>query len=100
MSELPSLLDVSLLAERIRSARKLVHLSQFDLANLIGVSDKAVSSYEVGRAVPPLDILKKISLVTHKPIAFFFNEDEKNVLVLEKVDRMIEELENIKKIVG
>jgi transcriptional regulator with XRE-family HTH domain len=100
MSELPETLDLNLLAERIRAARKLVHLSQFDLANLIGVSDKAVSSYEVGRAIPPLDILKKISMVTHKPISFFFNEDEKNVIVLEKVDRMIEELENLKKIVG
>lgn len=100
MSTLPDLLDVNLLSERIRSARKLANLSQIDMANLVGVSDKAISSYEVGRAVPPLDILKKISAVTNKPIAFFFNEDINNSTVLEKVDKMIEELNDIRKIFG
>lgn len=100
MSTLPDLLDVNKLSERIRNARKLANLSQIDLATLVGVSDKAISSYEVGRAVPPLDVLKKISAITNKPIAFFFNEDTNNTAVIEKVDKMIEELNDIRKIFG
>jgi transcriptional regulator with XRE-family HTH domain len=98
MSSLPDLLDIQLLSDRIRNARKQASLSQIDLANMVGVSDKAISSYEVGRAVPPLDILKKISVITNKPMSFFFNEDESNQVVVKKVDRMIEELNDIKKI--
>ncbi|MDQ3239650.1 MAG: helix-turn-helix transcriptional regulator [bacterium] len=100
MSVLSQKLDLNLLSIRIRNARKLVKLSQFDLASMVGVSDKAISSYEVGRAVPPLDILKKISLVTNKPVGYFLDEEESNHIVIDKVNRMIEELESIKKIVG
>lgn len=100
MSTLPNLLDVQLLSERIRVARKAVSLSQIDLANLVGVSDKAISSYEVGRAVPPLDILKKISVVTNKPMSFFFDEENNGESVVKKVDKMIEDLNDIKKIFG
>lgn len=98
MSDLPDTLDLRMLSERIRLSRKEANLSQIDLAQLVGVSDKAISSYEVGRAIPPLDILKKISVVTGKQMSFFFDEDPSNRVVLQKVDRMIEELNSIKKI--
>ena len=87
-----------MLSDRIRLARKESALSQIDLATMVGVSDKAISSYEVGRAIPPLDILKKISVVTGKQMSFFFDEDPGNRVVLQKVDKMIEELNSIKKI--
>jgi len=98
MSDLPDRLDLQILAERIRIARKESVLSQIELAQNIGVSDKAISSYEVGRAIPPLDILKKISIITGKQMSFFFDEDPNNRVVLQKVDKMIEELNSIKKI--
>jgi transcriptional regulator with XRE-family HTH domain len=98
MSDLPGTLDVHMLSDRIRIARKEAMLSQIELAQLIGVSDKAISSYEVGRAIPPLDILKKISVITEKQMSFFFDEDPGTRVVLQKVDNMIEELNSIKKI--
>jgi transcriptional regulator with XRE-family HTH domain len=98
MSDLPESLNLQMLAERIRLARKEAGLSQIDLAQHVGISDKAISSYEVGRAIPPLDILKKISVATSKQMSFFFDEDPGNRVVLQKVDQMIEELNSIKKI--
>lgn len=100
MSQEQQLLDIHLLSARIRVARKEANLSQIELAQLVGVSDKAISSYEVGRAVPPLDVLKRIAAVTAKQISFFFNEDADNAVLVERVDKMIEELQNIKKIFG
>jgi transcriptional regulator with XRE-family HTH domain len=94
------LLDINLLSMRIRNARKETSLSQIELAQLVGVSDKAISSYEVGRAVPPLDVLKKIAAVTGKQMSFFFNEGADNLILVERVDRMIEELLDIKKTFG
>lgn len=85
------------LADRIRTARKHIDLSQIELAQQVGVSDKAISSYEVGRAIPPLDILKKISEATQKPMAFFFNEDDVKYQELRgHVEKMQEELDKLR----
>jgi len=100
MSHEPQLLDLILLSARIRNARKDANLSQIELANLVGISDKAISSYEVSRATPPLDVLKKIAAVTGKQMSFFFDQDADSVVLLEKVDKMILELQDIKKIFG
>ena len=100
MSELPELLDIQLLSERVRQSRKDAKLSQIELAQLVGVSDKAISSYEVGRAVPPLEVLTKISSVTGKHLSYFFSGESDMSVLIEKVDNMIEELHSLKKIFG
>ena len=90
-----------LLGERIRQARKMKNLSQIELAMEIGISDKAISSYEVGRAVPPLDILQRLSVSLNKPISYFFNEqDDRQMSLAQKVDQMIRDLNEIKELVS
>ncbi|GIW60923.1 MAG: hypothetical protein KatS3mg087_1989 [Patescibacteria group bacterium] len=97
--QVPNIL--SILGERIRLARKHLDLSQIELAQLVGVSDKAISSYEVGRAVPPLDILKKISEYTRKPVGYFFDEPEERQSELrDRLERMQEELDELRKLVS
>ncbi len=64
------------LADRIHKARKEARLSQKDLAAAIHLSDKAISSYEVGRAVPPVQVLKDIGKVTYKPIGYFVEDTD------------------------
>lgn len=94
-------ITAEMLGDKIRQARKLKEMSQIELASEIGVSDKAVSSYEVGRAIPPVDILQKISITLNKPIAYFFNESEdKQSTLADKVDQMIKELNEIKQLVS
>lgn len=44
--------------KELRSSRKL---SQLDLAREIGVSQRAVSYYELGEDIPTLDVLIKIA---------------------------------------
>lgn len=98
-NDLPPQIDtfVQSLADRIRTARKHIDLSQIELAQQVGVSDKAISSYEVGRAIPPLDILKKISEATQRPMAFFFSEDDMKYQELRShVEKMQEELDKLR----
>lgn len=55
------------LAKKIKKARKTANLSQKDLGKALKLSDKAISAYEVGRADPSVDVLKKISKITKTP---------------------------------
>lgn len=47
----------SVLSRRIRERRKMLGLSQRDLAGITGISQGAISQYEVGEVSPNADIL-------------------------------------------
>lgn len=59
---------------RIREARKELGMSQNKLARALEVSDRAVQNWEQGRRSPRTYLLKRLSEVTGKPIAWFFEE--------------------------
>lgn len=46
--------------ERIMYRRKRLKLSQGELANLVGVSTSAISSYETERAKPTLEVFQRM----------------------------------------
>ncbi len=54
--------------KNIKVARINSGLSQKDLAEKLGVSDKTISAYETGRAIPPTHTLAKIADLTSVPI--------------------------------
>ena len=54
--------------EYIYKLRKDAGLSQTQLAEKLGVSDKAVSKWENGKAKPHVDILKKLAVILGAPI--------------------------------
>lgn len=47
--------------ERLRKLRKDRNLSQFRLGSLVGVTDKAVSKWESGAAIPSMKVLARIA---------------------------------------
>lgn len=88
-----------MLGKVINRARKLAKLSQKELGDKLSISNKTISAYESGRAVPPLMTLKKIAEITKQPIDIFFKGDDKtdvNITNL-KLDSMLEEIDKIKK---
>jgi transcriptional regulator with XRE-family HTH domain len=87
------------LGQKIRYARRSVGLSQKQLGDMLRLSDKAVSSYEVDRAVPPLDTLKEISKHTSRPMSYFVNESGKTEQTIdEKIASIEHELQEIKEL--
>lgn len=90
-----STVDIS---KRIRQARKEAHLSQSELAGAIGVSDKSVSAYEKGRALPSINKLKKIAASTNQSVSFFTEEKVNESLVSNKLNKIEQELKEIKKL--
>ena len=88
------------LKDQIREARRQAKLSQQALSTVIGVSDKAVSAYEVGRSSPPLKVLRKISTATGKPMTYFIqNEEEASPdQILAKLSAVEEEIRKLREV--
>ena len=87
------------IGQKIKKARKEAGMSQEDLGRALGLTDKAVSTYEVGRASPSIDTLKEISKVTYKPITYFMSDGDPDDINLEVKMKIIErELTEIKEI--
>ena len=87
------------IGNRIRKARKEIGISQKQLAKILSVSDKAVSSYEVGRTTPSFNTIRKISKVVHKPISYFDKDSDPKDLDLQiKIKTIERELLEIKKL--
>ncbi len=84
---------------RIKKARKEMGFSQKQLAGYLRVSDKAVSSYEIGRTTPSFETIKKIGKIVHKPINYFDKDSDPKDLDLQiKIKTIEKELLEIKKL--
>ena len=86
------------LANRIKEARESSHISQKELGDSIGVSDKSISSYEKARSMPPVEKLKKIALKTNKPLLFFTEEKTAKIDIVSKLNLIEKELQGIREI--
>jgi len=82
-----------ILFQNIKKARVSSGLSQKELAKKLGVSDKTVSAYETGRAIPPTPTLAKIAEITKVSMSKMVGEesDEKTEISrrLEKIEAHI-----------
>jgi len=89
---------LQVLAKRIHEAREEAQLSQASLAKSIGVSDKAISSYEKGRSTPPFEKLQKIAEITSRPLTFFTDEAALDSLIAAKLTTIEQQLQEIKEL--
>ncbi|MBP7859891.1 helix-turn-helix transcriptional regulator [Patescibacteria group bacterium] len=85
---------------KVKRARKDSRMSQKELGDALGVSDKAISSYEQGRAFPPLKTIQKLAKITRKPISYFTGNDENEVeysvaSLLMNVEREFKEIKEL-----
>lgn len=58
---------------RLYELRVKCKLSQSDLGNLVGVTNKAVSKWEMGNAKPGIEIMNKLSLIFNVPLEELMN---------------------------
>lgn len=86
------------IAKRIRQAREEAHLSQEELAQAVGVSDKSISAYEKSRSIPPVNKLKKIAESTHHPLNYFTDENIDEATIAAKLESIEKQLLEVKKL--
>lgn len=61
----------SLVASRIREARRRKNLTQQQAADLYGIAQTTWANWETGKVNVPLDTIDRISEVLELPVAFF-----------------------------
>lgn len=75
------------IGERIRKIRASRDLSQKTLGLMLGLSDKAISAYESGRTLPPLDTLFKIAKELEKPVSYFIEPTDNQTTLHDRIVR-------------
>lgn len=68
------------IGENIKRWRELRNLKQADLAEIIGVSDKTVSSWEINRTEPKMGMVEKICAALNCKKTDIVGEDDPNVI--------------------
>jgi transcriptional regulator with XRE-family HTH domain len=83
------------IGKRIRKYREEAGISQKKLGLVLGLSDKAISSYESGRTLPPIETLYRIAKQLKHPIHLFINEKSKEHSLEEKLFHVEEQMKSI-----
>lgn len=87
-------------AAQIRQARRQANLSQKDLGEKLGVSDKTVSAWEVGRAGPSLEMLYDIGEATNQPVNFFLRDQSQDYSIPSKLAAVEKELRKVRELLA
>lgn len=90
-------MDIDKISELIRIKRKERNLTQEDLANKIGVTEKAISRWETGRGTPDISLLIPLSKELKIDVSELLNGEE-NKRISKDIETLIEYEENSKKI--
>jgi len=87
----------------IKVARVTTGLSQREFAERLGLSDKTISAYETGRAVPPAIVIAEIAKVTGVGVANLLNDESNSKNknnILNKLDEIIIRISNLERLVS
>ena len=63
---------------RLYNLRRKCKLSQSELGEMVGVTNKAVSKWEMGQTKPPLEIMNKLSIIFNVKLEDLIEEEKKN----------------------
>ena len=66
--------EFDLLPTRLRKARSKTGLTIYQVGEKVGLSGKAVSSWENGHARPNVDVLPELARIYGVPVSFFFDD--------------------------
>lgn len=83
-------------SQRIKRARQEAGISQEQLADKLGFSgNNVISRWENRRGSISVDQLAKIAELTHRPISYFFGEEEQEKLKTYKLEQKIRKLKEL-----
>ena len=89
--------------KNIKSVRVAAGLSQRELAKKLNISNKTISAYETGRAVPPTTTLVKIAEITGVSVSDIIrtkhDTDKSNIKIIDRLDYIEERVSSLEQII-
>ena len=64
------------LSERLKQLRKERHMTQADLANVLGVAKGTVAMWEMGKRNPSFEALEQLSIVFDRTMSYILGESD------------------------
>lgn len=77
------------IGEKIRELRKLLGITQAELANRLGVEQATVSLYESNKRAITIEMLMKIAKALGVDVKYFFSDEEPELITLRKPQKYI-----------
>lgn len=68
--------DQTIIGKRIKEERVKNKYTQKHLGSLVKVTGKQISNYESNKAIPPLEILERLSNIFHCEVGYLLGEDD------------------------
>ena len=90
-------MDIEKISNLIKTKRKEKKITQEELANKLGVTEKAISRWETGRGTPDISLLIPLSKELKIEVSELLNGEE-NKNITKNIEAIIEYEENSKKI--
>lgn len=69
-----------LFGEKLKTLREQSHLTQGQLAELMGVSKATISAYELGQNKPPIQRIYQLASILHTDLYYLLGSDERRVI--------------------
>ena len=73
----------NIFAANIKAQRRKRKMTQKEFAELLGYSEKAVSKWECGAGIPPIETLFEIAKLFDTSVEGLFNADERYYLAID-----------------
>lgn len=65
-----------LFGEKLRAARLEAHLTQEELAGILGITSRSLVNYETGKRIPPAEVIAKISKTFQKGVDYLYSSED------------------------
>ena len=67
------------IGEKLRAARLALNLSQVELAEMVGITERSIYNYEQTETYPKPTVLKKLADALNVTVTYLMDEEEKDV---------------------
>ena len=83
--------------EKLKALRQQEHMTQQDLSQSLGITVRALSSYELNQSEPNFDVIRRIAHFFHTSLDYFFdidfpetdeNDSQKKELLINKISAL------------
>ena len=89
-------MDRSVFSQRLKQLRSLQGISQYDLADALGVSRTSLKNWELAVATPPLDVLADMAMYFRVTSDYLLGLDERRSIQISFLsDRYVDVLTNL-----